>query len=443
MAAGASGQSAPSQQVLLLDPSLILVDDNVRYGLKRHAIDSLKADILEHNGIHTPGEVERLEAPQNGKQYRLTVGAYRHTALTELNEQDKAGLLFPAIVKSAGSPVDRLRRQLSENLERESMSPLDMAIAIQKLLDAGVSKSDVRTIFARPRPGVKDKMELQPASNSWVNMTLSFLELPKNIQEKIHLGIVGVGAAYELTKVSPERQVAVLERVEAEQERERKREEGDETKFIAAEKKLSEAKDKAAAEEMLLNVTKDALKLAEDDLKAKVRAAADAYVTVQSLPKDTAAEEKKIAEELYVAAETDVKGVKNLIQAKKKAVEKLETKVSGVVSQADQLKERLENARKAKGATSGKKKAGKGGVSAREVKKAAKEEGEGNHVPLTLVQVRQVLAKMANSRYPTVKKVGEVLTACCDGIPTDNEAIDKIAVFVGDKIAPKVKPQPK
>lgn len=425
----------------MLDPTTILVDDNVRYGLKRHAIDSLKADILEHNGVHTPGEVEPLETPENGKKYRLTVGAYRHTAVTELNTHDKAGLLFPAIVRSAGSPVDRLRRQLSENLERESMSPLDMAIAIKKLLDAGVSKSDVRTIFARPRPGVKDKMELQPASNSWVNMTLSFLELPKAIQEKIHLGIVGVGAAYELTKVSPERQVAVLERVEAEQERERKREEGDESKFIAAQKKLDDAKDKAAAEEMLLLTNKDALKIAEDDLKAKVKAAADAYVAVQSLPKDTAAEEKKAAEEQYVAAETDVKAVKNLIEAKKRVITKMETKVTGVVSQADQLKQKLENARAAKGKTAGKKKAGKGGVSAREVKKAAKEEGDGNHVPLTILEIRQVVAKMAASRYPTVKKVGRVLTSCFDGIPSDNEAIDEIAIFVGDKIAPKVKPQ--
>lgn len=419
------------QTILNLDPADILVGDNVRYGLKSHKKDALKASILEFGGVHTPIEVEKLDPPQDGKHYQLTVGAYRHAAASELNTSDNAGVTLPAIVRAAGSPVERLKRQVSENQDRENMSPLDTAVAIKKLMAAGVTKNEIRTIFARP--GGKKGTEIVPASNAWVNMSLSFLDLPKSIQEKIHLGLVGVAAAYELTKVSPEKRVDVLEKAEAERKRLQDREEGDEEKYLNAEKKLKAEEDKINAAKMLVDVKRDELKIAKEQHDAKVKAGKDAYDAMRKV--GLSAEEKAKAEETFKAIEADVKGTEKAIAAKAKELDREEQKISGSTKVAAGIKDRLSAARKNKG------KAKPASVTSRAVKEAAKAAGDGNHVPLTLVQIKALFAKMAGSSFSSVKKIGKVLTACADGIPTDNEAINEIAVIVGDKAAPKVKPQ--
>jgi hypothetical protein len=423
--------AASTATVVNIDPKAILVESNIRYGLKRSRLDSLKADILNYGGIHTPGEVEPLSPPQNGLKYRLTVGAYRLSAITELNAQDGAGLLFPAIVKNVGNAVDRIKRQLSENLERESMSPLDTAVAIQKLLAEGVSKGEIRTLFARP--GGKKGTEIVPASNAWVNMTLSFLDLPKAIQEKIHLGLVGIAAAYELTKVSPEKREDVLKRAEAERLKAEESEGKMEEKLLKDEKRAAEMQAKVDAKAMTLQVTKDELAIAEVQLKEKLAASAEAYQANQALLKDAPAETKKASEEKWLALEADVKGLKTLVATKKGVVAKLEGAVSSGSTKAEELKKKLENARKAKGK-------GKAGPTSRDVKQAAKAEGDGNHVALTIAEVRQAIAAMSRSSFPTVKRIGKELTACFDGVTTDKMLIDAIAILVGDKQAPKVKP---
>lgn len=426
--------------IVNIDPTLIETGDNIRFGLKRSRLDSLKADILESNGIHTPGEVEPLVPPVNGKTYRLTVGAYRLASAIELNEQEKAGILFPAFVKASGTALDRLKRQLSENIERETMSPLDTAVAIRKLLDEGVSKSDIREIFARP--GGKKGTEMVPASNAWLNMTLSFLDLPKPIQEKIHLGLVGVAAAYQLTKVDPDKREDVLKRAEADRLKEQEEEQKVDEKILAGEKKAKDAEDKKAAEEMTLTTTKDQLVDAEATLKAKLAAATEAYSTVKGLSKGTPADVVKAAEEKWQALETDVKGAKKLVEDKKSAVTKLEGKVAGVTKVATSLKERLAKARTAKAGKTGK--AGKGatatGPSAKEVQKAAAAEGASQGVvPLDAADMRAAVALMAKSSFRTIKFIGKALVDCFAGGATDREMIDSIAIFVGDRPQPKVK----
>lgn len=424
-------------KIVQFDPAALLVDDDIRFSRKRHRIDTLKASILSYGSVHTPIEVEPLPAPTNGKTHRVTVGGYRTISVEELNRIDKAGLTVPAIVRSAGTPLDRLKRQLSENMDRENMSPLDTAISIKQLIDAGVSKSEIRTIFARP--GGKKGTEVQPASNAWVNMMLSFLDLPQPIQEKIHLGLVGVGAAYELTKVSPEKRQVVLDKAEIDRLKEIDQEDKEDKKLLSQEKKAEEVNAELEAKKALLQITKDELAIAEQAHAAKVKEGSEAFNAAKVV--GLSAEDRTKAQEHFRALQTDIKGAENLIVTKKKAVDSLEQKLSGVQKTAAEVRTKLASAR-AKGKGEGKKEEKKSpGVTAHAIKTSAKEAGDGNHVPLTLVQVRSLLAKMANSRYPTVKKIGKALIACCDGVPTESETVDEIAVLVREKVAPKVKPQ--
>ena len=229
-------------QVTPIEPGLILADDNARFGLKQTRIDSLAQDIVYQGGIQVPLEVEKLDTPADGKEYRLTKGHYRLAAATQLNAEQDAGLQVPCIIRTPASGLDRLKLQLSENLERENLSPMDVAVAIKRLLDAGVSKMDVRNIFRRA--GGRKGLKLQPASNSFINMMLSFLEFPKATQEKIHDGRVPVSAAYELSKSPREKWDKILADAEADRLSEIDREEKDEEKFLEREKKLAEATQK-------------------------------------------------------------------------------------------------------------------------------------------------------------------------------------------------------
>ena len=211
--AKAEGTVAKGQ--IELDPSVILADDNTRYSLKDTRIHALAASIKATGGVMVPVEVEPLTPAVNGQKYRLTTGYYRHAAVSLLNKDEGAGLTLPAIIQDCG-PYRRMKRQLAENMERENQSPMDQAIAIKKLLDAGVPKIEVRELFQHR--GHKGKM--QPASNSFINISLSFLDLPKDIQREIHSGTVGVADAYRLTKLTPDKQKEVIEEAKAQREKE-------------------------------------------------------------------------------------------------------------------------------------------------------------------------------------------------------------------------------
>jgi ParB-like chromosome segregation protein Spo0J len=291
-------------QITQLDPQTVLADDNSRFGLKQSRIDTLAEAILEAGQVNDAVEVEPLTEPVEGKQYCLTVGHYRHAAVLALNAQG-AGMTLPAIIR-VRSAVDRLKRQVSENLDRENQSPMDQAVAMKRLLDAGVSKMDVRKMYSKP--GGRKGNKVQPLSNSSLNMTISFLDLPKSIQTKIHEGLVGVGAAYELTKVPPDKRAAVLERAEAERISALEAEEKADEKFLAAEAKKEEANKK------------------QQDLEAEQTAAKAAFEAAQKTAADAAQAAKAMYEAKATAVSSGKTATKYEIEAREKAFKEAEAK---------------------------------------------------------------------------------------------------------------------
>lgn len=412
-----ASQSAVEPGVLLqLDPALILADDNTRFNLKESRIQSLAESIIAQGGVMEPVEVEPLAEANNGFTYRLTTGFYRHAAAKYLNATQAAGLLVPAMVHVNPTPVDRLKRQLVENMERENQSPMDQAIAIKKLLDAGVSKMDVRMIFSRP--GGRKGNKVQPASNSFVNMTQSFLDLPKGIQEKIHSGAVGVAAAYELTKVDPEKRTAVLERAESERQRALEREEKDEEKLLAEEKKHAEATEKKAKIQEALSKTEAANKEAQDKLHKLTEQATEAFKASRAkfdTPKAKKEAESvfKTAEQARKVAEADAAQTQEEYERQFKNFTKLETAAS---DRAKQLKEA--RAAKATGAAKPSEKVGSG-----DVKKAAAATGASiGNVPLNASEMRKVITELClPGSHEGVRQIGEHFRSCFSGITTDKQ----------------------
>ena len=64
-------------QVVNIPPSMILSDDNIRFGLKPQRVEDLMGEIEEQGGVHTPLFVEVLAEPANGFEYKMDDGHYR------------------------------------------------------------------------------------------------------------------------------------------------------------------------------------------------------------------------------------------------------------------------------------------------------------------------------------------------------------------------------
>jgi ParB/RepB/Spo0J family partition protein len=410
-------------ELVRLDPAVIMADSNTRYSLKQSRIESLAKSILERGEVLEPVEVEPLAAAsENGHKYRLTTGFYRLAAVVNLNLTG-AGLTVPAIVRPVPTPQERLKRQLAENMERENQSPMDQAVAIKSLLDSGLNKMEVREIFSRP--GGRKGNKVQPASNSFINMTLSFLELPKPIQEKIHDGRVGVAAAYELTKVPAEKRTQVLERAEEERQKALEREEKDEERLLAQEKR--DAEDKAKRDALLKEVT---------DAEAKVTSA-----------KALLAERTKTAERAYdlsKAKHADAKAKKDAISAFKKAEQDRQLSEADVLAVSKEhgdlrvkfeKREQLiaEKAAKLKQARGAAPAAQKGGaVGSGDVKKAAATEGVStNYVPLNASEMRKVITELSlPGGSAKVVAIGQAIVRCFAGETTDKELYKELVKIV-------------
>lgn len=413
-----------TEKTISLAPDQILTDNNSRYSLL--AVDDLKASIAEYGSIHTPIEVEPLSPPVDGIKYRLTVGFRRHKAATELNKESGGGIMLPAFVRPMTDDLTRLKRQLSENIDRRSLSPMDQAVAIKKLKDAGMSRLLIREMFKRP--GGKKGTQSQPASNAWVNMTLSFLDLPKDIREKIHTGAVGVAAAYELTKVDPERRAEVLARAEKEREAAIAREEKDEAKYLETESKLAETEKTVEETASKLDLAKAEVELSTKALEAKQEEAQAAYLRVAKA-KDKDA--KKQAEEAFKAAEADARGLEKKVGVATKALDKLTETQTKVQTTAEELRARLEESRKAtKGVGKPKAKA----VGSGDVKKAAKESGASTGaVALSLADIRKLVLELSlPGTYPKVSAIGAAIKEAFEGVTTPGQLLKKLATITGE-----------
>lgn len=408
-----------------LDPGVILANDNSRFGLKRLRIDSLMNSILEQGGVMQPVEVEPLDKPVDGCQYRLTAGFYRHAAVTELNSKQNAGLTLPATIKPLGDETQRLKRQLAENMERENQSPMDKAIAIQKLIQAGIPKMEIRKIFSTP--GGRKGLTLQPASNSFINMTLSFLDLPKAIQDKIHDGRVGVAAAYQLTKVNPEKRQAVLEAAEADRIKAIDTEEKDEQKFLEAESKAAEAREKEKQTLADLETTNKAIETAKAEAEAKLAAAAEAYKASKLAKGD----DKAKADEHFKAVEADAKAAEKKIEKLNTEAEKLMTASEKASKLAAEKSAQLAGARKA--ATT--KAKGKTAVGEKDIKKAAVAAGSSSsYVALNATEMRRIITDLCKPGvFPKVQQIMLAVKSCFDGVTTDRQLYTALAKLTGEK----------
>lgn len=416
-----------NEQIVQLDPTKVLADpaqNAARFAPRDISRQEMMDSILDQGGVLQPVEVEAYSEVK-GFTHRLIYGFRRHAAVLELNKSQGAGLSLPAIVRVIDAG-DVVKRQIAENNDRENMSPMDKAVAIKALLDQGVEKPEIRRIFSTVSGKKGD--QIQPLSNASLNIYLNFLSLPKTIQDKIHSGTVGVSAAYMLGKVSPDKRADVLARAEKDRAADVEMEAKDEEKYLAAEKKVTEAQQ---VQKVALGVVEEAkgdIEKAAAQVKERTKAWDDDKKRILTMdtpcqPADT---------EGLKAKEADKKAAEKLLKdAKNKLAKALENSKSAE-EKAQARQEQLEAARSLK-----KKKAGKSkgeAMTRDDVKKAATKEGVKGVglVPLNLGDIRQGL-KDVSKAGGVAGKVGALVLRWVEGNGTPKLLIEDLNALAKPK----------
>lgn len=432
---------AESLEVLQLNPAQILREgNNARFSdeVSPAEAEAMKASILEVGRIMVPVGVVALPEPINGFTHRLRFG-FRRVAGAVLANEEGAGITVPAIVLDDADTINEIREQVTENVQRKSLSLMDVAASAQRMLKEGMSRQDVRAVFTRP-VGTKGG-GVQPASNAWLNMVLGLLELPKAIQTRIHAGDIGLAAAYKLMKAPPEKRVEILDAAEKEQEKVRENEEREEKKFAQLESKIADATKKA--EEAIIEVD---TKVAEVELAAKSIENAEQeqkalYEAEQKAQKALAAAKKeqkgnakqalKEAKERRLAAEKDAKDAASQLTAAQKALAKAKAKREEAEALAEENRKKLEAAQQLERRSKPK---GDGKISPKAIEKAAKEKGvETGQKRLSGPEMRKFIEELsAISSYPKVAAIGQIIRECFDGGPTPGETVKKLATLIGE-----------
>ena len=409
--------------IIYLPPEALLADDKARNGLIKPRIERLAQSIMEHGEVLTPIDAERFEG-KDGVRARITDGHYRHAAVVKLNKEHNAGITIPVRLHPPQDPIARMKRQVSFNAERQDLSPIDVGVAAKKLLEAGVARIEIRSIFKRAT-GKGGKAA--PASNAYINMMMSFLEFPRDIRDKVHNGIIGVQAAYQLTKTPRDKWEEIIARCEREREAEIAADEAAESKFLEGIKKEEEAAAKLKALETETETAKAKFNEASKAVDEKARAEGDALAVYRTAK---AAEEKKAAEEQYRVARDAAKEVMSTAEAAKKEAEKLEAKLVNLKERIAERAAKLADARKAPKKEEPVKKP----VNAAQVAKAAKAAGVTNFVRLKAPEMQKAVDEWSlPGSFPMVQKIAIIINRCFAGELTPNQAYDEMGKVTGEK----------
>ncbi len=162
--------------------------DNPRQAFNQTAIDELASSIAIH-GILQPIVVMRREVG-----YEIVSGERRYRAAKQ------AGLnKIPVVVRDEDAPQQLAELRLIENIQREDLSPLELAQAYQTLIDQhGLTHDDLSTRLGKNR--------------SVVSNTLRILTLPVTLHPHLQSGAISLGHAKALLSTTDAPWQALLAR---------------------------------------------------------------------------------------------------------------------------------------------------------------------------------------------------------------------------------------
>lgn len=157
-----------------LPMSLVEEDkDQPRYQFDDEALQELMKSI-EELGLLSPIKVRSIE----GGRYRIIYGNRRYKA-TQMLGRDT----IPCIVSTTTDEMEIYLEQIAENLTREGFSPIEEAIAFDKLMNDGRFRSSLKFLSAKlgkPESYIKNKCELLKFSAAVKKLIVSGTEIRKD-----------------------------------------------------------------------------------------------------------------------------------------------------------------------------------------------------------------------------------------------------------------------
>lgn len=170
-----------------------------KYPASAKSVAELSNDIIARGQLQ-PVVVARNGSADNPQAYKLVAG-FRRFAAIKLAAENGTELPVLARVVEADDRQAMLDN-LAENIERESLSPIDMAIAIKTLRETqGMTVKDCARAFRK--------------SEAWIRQVEPMLLLSPEKQKAIHKGEIPFGVARSLYGLTDEEQAQVIESVQA------------------------------------------------------------------------------------------------------------------------------------------------------------------------------------------------------------------------------------
>lgn len=199
-------------EVIFLLPEEIVVDDLLA-GL-RHKIDPKSeqeriealAKTIEQEGQIQPGEVRAVKS-DGRTEYHLVVGHRRRAAISLLNSRrnGQPPIKMAVTVREDLSDEAAHRRAIIENLHRKNFSPIDLALNIQSVRRRyGWTGSNATKYVA----------QFFMVSPAQITQHEKLLCLDRDIQDRVHKGLLSAQSAFDLVDVPVEKRDEVMAKAE-------------------------------------------------------------------------------------------------------------------------------------------------------------------------------------------------------------------------------------
>jgi ParB family chromosome partitioning protein len=182
--ATAPDAASPEIEVARIDPN----PDQPRRDFDAQEIERL-AESIQRHGVLQPVVVRRA-----GDRFELVVGERRWRATQAAGRET-----IPAVVADVAD-ADRLELALVENVQRQDLNAIELALAFRAMSDAGATQEQVGSRVGLDRSSVANHLRL--------------LELSRDLQQDVEGGKLSVGHAKALLQVSnPERRRHVRDQI--------------------------------------------------------------------------------------------------------------------------------------------------------------------------------------------------------------------------------------
>ena len=129
--------------------------------------------------IEVSGLLEPVVVRRSGEKFEIVAGERRFRALKSLGRER-----VPCVVREM-SDLDVVRAQLSENIARSELSPVEEAGALADLRELGVLEKDLAAEVSK--------------SEGWVQARLDLGKLPEVVRDAVDVGDLGLGSARTTT----------------------------------------------------------------------------------------------------------------------------------------------------------------------------------------------------------------------------------------------------